>query len=179
MAISHPAGGKGGGSPGLRAAPLHGEGTLPLLLARKVFRGCRQPLTPVSLFPCFFPSSPAVCLTLFCPSLPPAVCVTGSSAFPPRPLSFPLSLSDFSRAISSPPLPSLSAASPTAMVSRSLYCPPWLSEPESLRLDGDPQRPLGRHLPLFGIHLKLQARPSVVEHPTPCRNQCLLDVLKA
>lgn len=25
----------------------------------------------------------------------------------------------------------------------------------------------------------VQARPSVVEHPIPCRNQCLPDVLKA
>ena len=108
---------------GSGAAPLDGEGTLPLLLAL-------QPLTPVSLslflpllFRCPFH-------TLLCPSLPPQS-VSRAPLSSPSPLSFPLGLSDFSRAISSPPLPGLSAASPIAVVSRSMYGPPWLSEPES------------------------------------------------
>lgn len=112
--------GKGGWFTWARAAPLSREGTSPPL----------GPPHPSLSFPV---SSAPLPLSLSHTSLPlPAP--QSMSRVPlssPSPLSFPLGLSDFSRAISSPPLPSLSAASPIAMVSRSMYGPPWLSEPES------------------------------------------------
>lgn len=107
--------------------PAARGGNTPLLLAPESSGAAGSP-SPQSLSSCFFPSSPAVCLTtLFCPSAPCSLC-HGLLCLSPRPLSFPLSLSDFSRAISSASAQFVRRV-PTAMVSRSMYCPPWLSEP--------------------------------------------------